>query len=136
MAAIGRNLILKQLSEYLFEGERVLSVASLTKFSYGQILLTRGILYYFNKSFHVGITDEHVILMPLNNWTGQVDKEKVTRFPPDSVKLEDSKLYFTVNPNEKPIVLKLQFGMKALSGLDEDEFVEAYYSLKNSKPNR
>lgn len=136
MASIGRNLIMKQLPKYLNEGESILSVASLNKFSYGQELLTKGLLFYFNKSFYVGITNESVILMPLNYWSGKVDKEKVTRFHPKNVKLEDSKLYFTVDPNEKPIVLKLQFGIKSISGLDEDEFIQAYYSLKNLKANR
>lgn len=136
MAALGRNIIMKQLPKYLNKGERVLSVASLVKFSYGQVLLTRGLLFYCNKSFYVGITNESVILLPLNGWTGKVDKEKVTRFHPDDVKLEDSKLYFTVDPNEKPIVLKLQSGIKALSGIDQDEFIQAYYSLKDSIANR
>jgi len=127
------NVTIKnQMLNHLEQDEELLSFGGFQRrASYIKNRLTFGIASLSNKNFHIGITDRRIIVLPLNYWTNKVEEEIVFSVEFESVEIKGDHLLINLIGENKPLKLQFYFGMKAVTGLDKNEFIGAMYHVKH-----
>lgn len=131
MSYINQTQIKKMISQYLSEGEHLVSLGILKRVpptSY--LLLTRGMAWILAKEFYVGVTDQRLIILPgpKQFWERRLEQSVIfadfidVEFytdPLNNTILDVQKLY-------KGVPLKLRFKPRFnFEGMDQFDFITA-----------
>lgn len=125
---------MKEIPSFITSEEELAAVGNfLTKAGYLKNRLTFGLARLGNQGFYVGVTNKRIVVLPLTRITGKVDKENIFSVDFDDVEVNGNKLNILIPDTGKLLKLTFNFGIKALSGLDKDEFIKAIYQRKQLK---
>lgn len=124
---------MKEIPPFISSDEKLITVGTFYKRAgYLKNQLTLGYAKFWNQFFYVGITNKRLVFLPIKRINGKVDKENVFSVDFDKVEVEKNKLIVETPDNGKFLKLSCRFGIKSLSGIDRNEFIDVLYQHKRS----
>jgi len=120
------------MPKYLTNDEELISIGTfLKRAGYLKNRLTFGIAGLKDRNYYLGITNKRIIVLPLNYWTNSVEEKNIYSINHKDVEIRKNHLYIPSPGSKNNIELRFQFGIKEVSGLDKNEFINAIYSFKS-----
>ncbi len=130
------KLVMKELPSFISPDEELISYGYfMKKAGYLRNRFTLGYAQFWNQTFYVGLTEKRLVVLPIKRITGKVDKENVFSVDFNDAEVKGNKLIIqTANKN---VFLKLSFvfGIKSISGLDKEKFIDELNKHKRSRIN-
>ena len=128
----------KHITPFLNQGEKVISCGTFeTKPSPTARVLTLGMASVANRIHYIAVTAERIIVIPFSRTKIKPSEKDVFSISHDDVvinKTDFSPSLAICKPgDDKPSKYFFKFGMKALSGIDKEEFIGAIEQYKSKK---
>lgn len=125
------KILMKEIPPFISSEEELVTVGCfMNKASYIKNQLTLGLARLGNQGFYAGVTNKRIIVLPIKRMTGKVDNENIFSVDFKDVEVKGNKLLIVIPDTGKLLKLTFGFGIKALSGLDKDEFIKSIYQRK------
>jgi hypothetical protein len=120
LADTGREIITTKLEP----GEQIRAVGYFRTGPFWAMILLSSWFAFALKYYWIGVTDKRLIIVRLNSFNKPIDKENYA-LSLTTVEVAGNDILVRLPDKDKPVKFSQNFGLKALTGLDINEFKAA-----------